>query len=364
MIQTQNELIDLCNALQQCTAVAIDTEFTRTNTYWPILSIVQLSDGKNSYIIDLQKGGDNPLDPAPLIALLLNLNVTKIIHSCRQDFEIFEKEWGVIPQNVFDTQVAANLLFPNDDMGLARLLKQELDVDLNKAQQNTDWMRRPLSQQQIIYAHSDVEHLHNLWDCLGNKLEAKGRLGWLWEDQAPLLSKELYRIDRNAVWKKVKFGKSFASLTPRALLLLQYICRWRETKAQAKNLNRGRIITDEVAVTLAGAPPETLDAFAHDWGHLQNEYILELWDVFHLASQCPRELWPTVKKGPALTGHQSVLLEKVRELHVEVSTALEITPRVLSSNDDLKEFCVGNKDVALMKGWRYQEFGLGCLKLR
>lgn len=364
MISTQNELIDLCNDLQHCTAVAIDTEFTRTNTYWPILSIVQLSDGKNCYVVDFQKDSDTSLDPAPLIALLLNLNVTKIIHSCRQDFEIFQKEWGIIPQNIFDTQVAANLLFPSDDMGLARLLKQELDVDLNKAQQNTDWSRRPLSPQQLTYALSDVEHLHNLWDCLGNKLESKGRLGWLWEDQSPLLTEELYIIDRTAIWKKVKSGKSLSSLTPRALLFLKYICQWRETKAQSKNLNRGRIITDEVAVTLAQTPPETLDGFAHDWGHLKNEFILELWDVFHQANQLPRELWPTIKKGPALSGRQSLLLEKIREYHTKISYSLEIAPRILSNNDDLKEFCTGSEDVGFLRGWRYQEFGRGCEKLR
>src|SRR5438477_4089266 len=101
MIDTQDELIDLCQDLQGCTAVAIDTEFTRTNGYWPILSVVQLSDGKNSHIIDFStpEKDNPPLDPTPLIELLLNLHVTKIIHSCRQDFEIFKKEWGILPQN-------------------------------------------------------------------------------------------------------------------------------------------------------------------------------------------------------------------------------------------------------------------------
>ncbi len=365
MIETQNDLIGLCQDLQACAAVAIDTEFTRTQTYWPILSIVQLSDGKKSYIIDFgaSKGGENTLDPAPLIALLLNMHVTKIIHSCRQDFEIFKKQWDILPQNVFDTQVAANLLFPDEDMGLARLLKHELDVDLNKAQQNTDWMRRPLSPQQIAYARSDVEHLHKLWDSLGNKLDAKGRLGWLWEDQNPLLSADLYRIDLENIWKKVRFGKPLASLTPRALLHLKYICRWREMKAQSLNVNRGRIITDEVAVALIQSPPETLEGFAHDWGHLKSGDILELWDVFHLANQLPRELWPTAKKGTQLSGRQSLLLEKVREHQAEISAALEIAPRILCNNDDLKNFSAGDRDLSFLKGWRLHEFGAQCLKL-
>ncbi len=107
IIKTQKDLADLCGLLQKCPAIAIDTEFTRVQTYWPILSIVQLSDGKNGYIVDFY---EHTLDPAPLIEILTNLNITKILHSCRQDFEIFFKNFGILPQNIFDTQVAATLI--------------------------------------------------------------------------------------------------------------------------------------------------------------------------------------------------------------------------------------------------------------
>jgi ribonuclease D len=365
IIQTQQELTDLCESLGPCQAIALDTEFNRTQTYRPILSLVQLSDGNREYIIDFYgaQSKETPLDPAPLINLLLDLNITKIVHSCRQDFEIFMNEWGILPQNVFDTQIAASLLLPDEEIGLAKLLKQTLEIDLNKAQQKTNWMARPLSKAQLNYALSDVQHLHNLWEDLGNKLEVSGRLGWLWEDQHPLLSPPLYKMNVDHAWKKVRIGKAALTLKPRSLLYLQHLCRWRELKAQALNVNRKRILADEMALAIAQTLPKMLDHFAHTWPHLKKEYLLEIWDILQCALQIPRENWPKIKQPPILSYQQSLLLEKIKEKQEEIASQLHISPRILANNEDLKQFCRGKCNLPFLKGWRHQEFGTHCERI-
>jgi len=241
IIKTQHDLDAVCAHLAKGEAIAIDTEFTRTQTYWPILSLVQVSDGKNGYILDFY---GQTLNSAPLIELLSNPTIVKIVHSCRQDFEIFLKDFGVLPVNIFDTQVAALLLYPNEEMGLSKLLHELFGFELNKTQQNTDWLRRPLSQKQLEYALSDVDHLHDLRRVLTQKLEEKGRLGWLYEDQQFLLNPQTYAGDRDTIWKKVKSTKvNIRSLPPLSFLLLHRLSQWREQRAQDLNYNRGRVLT-------------------------------------------------------------------------------------------------------------------------
>lgn len=359
MITKQNDLQDICDSIQNDTSIAIDTEFTRHNTYWPILSVLQLSDGKNHSIIDFQS---TDLDPTPLVTLLRDLHKTKIVHSCRQDFQIFEKYWDIIPHNVFDTQLAANLLFPNDQMGLAPLLYNELGIELNKQQQHTDWTKRPLTPEQISYALSDVEHLHLLRDILTEKLDNKDRLSWLWEDQVILLDRSYYQIDLDSQWMKLKTGRPPSSLKPRTLLYLQQICRWRELQAQRKNRNRAAILSDEIIFEIAQNPPVSLEEFAVRFGYLKTEYLHHLWDTLNYAGQIHRDLWPSPKQK--IKGKLSSLLEDIRLLQASVAEDIGISPKVLASNDDLKDFCLGKQNISFLKGWRYDVFGYKCEKAR
>lgn len=370
IIKTQHDLEVVCAHLRKGDALAIDTEFTRTQTYWPILSIVQVSDGKNGYVLDFY--GQN-LDPSPLIELLANPNIVKIIHSCRQDFEIFFKDFGVLPMNIFDTQVAALLLFPNEEMGLSRLLHELFGFELNKTQQNTDWLQRPLSQKQLEYALSDVEYLHDLWRVLTEKLEEKGRLAWLYEDQQFLLSPQTYGGDLETVWKKVKSTKvNVRSLSPLSFLMLHRLSRWREQSAQLLNYNRGRVITDEILLQMVQNPPETFGEMKEKWEGLSSiksvrshygSLLEEIWIEIESARRVPRELWPIIKKNRLLSGSESLLLEKVRVLQTTIAEELNIAGRVLSNNDDLKKFCYGRRNVPFLQGWRNEVFGEKVLEL-
>src|SRR5690606_27220502 len=97
------ELARLCQHWRQQAAVAVDTEFMRSDTFYPIAGLIQVGDGRGCYLID-------PLaitDLEPLRELLLDPAVTKVLHSCSEDLEVFQRLLDLVPEPVFDTQIAA-----------------------------------------------------------------------------------------------------------------------------------------------------------------------------------------------------------------------------------------------------------------
>ena len=112
-IDNKAKLIDICQQFSNSAFLAIDTEFFRQTTYYSILALIQICDGKKIAIID-------PLaidDLSPLMELLYNKNITKVLHSARQDMEIFYHLNGALPEPLFDTQIASALLGYGEQIG-------------------------------------------------------------------------------------------------------------------------------------------------------------------------------------------------------------------------------------------------------
>ena len=106
---SSDELKKFCGEItQNSNYVAIDTEFIRINTYFPELCLLQLAykknNDKNIIVLDVFK---KEINYEPFIDILKNKNITKVFHAGRQDCEIFLKLFSFLPQNIFDTQVAA-----------------------------------------------------------------------------------------------------------------------------------------------------------------------------------------------------------------------------------------------------------------
>ena len=102
-ITTTDELAAFCRSLETAPFVAVDTEFMRETTYWPILCLIQAASPLEAAVIDPLAPG---LDLSPFLELLTNPNVEKVFHAARQDIEIFNN-LKAMPTPLFDTQVAA-----------------------------------------------------------------------------------------------------------------------------------------------------------------------------------------------------------------------------------------------------------------
>ena len=105
LIDTDKKLQKIITNLDKSSCIGLDTEFIRESSYYPILALIQLSNDKHTYCIDVLAIQDKNT----IKQLLLNKNITKIIHSSKQDLEVLYKYYNCYPCNLFDTQIAANM---------------------------------------------------------------------------------------------------------------------------------------------------------------------------------------------------------------------------------------------------------------
>ncbi len=227
-IDRQDDLAAACNAMKSSPVICLDTEFHRETTYYSQLALVQISDGDNTLCID-----PLPLqDFTPLLELLTDPQILKVLHASHQDMEIFLHRFNCLPSPVFDTQIAAGLLGYGEQIGYAALIKTVLDVDIDKSQTRTDWMKRPLNKKQIDYAASDVYYLAQAYRIMAEQLQKLDRLQWLRDDFDELSLPQRYRPESQDMWKKVK---GHQQLRGEQLAILQALAAWREQTAQHRD---------------------------------------------------------------------------------------------------------------------------------
>ena len=239
-IDSAPELARFCLQLSGADWFALDTEFLREKTYYPKLCLLQVATPDSVACIDPL--ALDTLDP--ILDLVFDPGITKVMHSARQDMEIFYHLRGAAPGPVFDTQVAALLLGYPDQIGYGNLVSEVLNVRLEKLHTRADWSIRPLTQDQVSYAADDVIYLVDVYLNLRNRLVERGRLEWLDEDFARLSSDALYSNPPEDAWLRVKGGNR---LKGAALAVLQALAGWRETLAQQRDRPRGWILRGRCA---------------------------------------------------------------------------------------------------------------------
>ena len=156
-------------------SVAIDTETMGLHPHRDRLCVVQLSSGDGSAdVVQIPQGH---VDAPHLKALLADPGITKIFHFARFDIAMLYHAFGVMPQPVYCTKIASRLSRTYTDRhGLKDLVREVLNIDLSKQQQSSDWGSQSLSEAQLVYAASDVLHLHALRERLDAMLAREGRL--------------------------------------------------------------------------------------------------------------------------------------------------------------------------------------------
>ncbi|AIK95861.1 ribonuclease D [Candidatus Odyssella acanthamoebae] len=346
ILSKPSDLKHWCDYFTKVSAVAVDTEFCRVNTYWPKLALIQLSDGCETVLVDpLAKG----IDLSPIRDLLANPCTVKIFHSCRQDLELLLKVFGELPTNIFDTQLAYTFLHPLEEVSLARMLEEQMGVVLNKSKQNTNWMRRPLSPSQLVYAANDVFHLPETKDLLSNKLKSLGRYNWFMEEQAAQFVLRTF-APTTSYWIRLAKRGNHKS---RQLHILKSLCDWREIIAQELNYNRKRVLPDEVILQIS----EKGDLLEKPDVNIPAAYQAAFATLWEQISATPEDKWPPRLKRKPMTLQEQEHLERLRILLEKVATELHISPKLIATTDDLKSYVRGNQDSPFLKGWRLEVFG-------
>lgn len=230
-------LSELCTSLSQQTAIALDTEFVRTRTYFPHIGLLQIADANGIYLID-------PLpikDATPFAKILTNPNIVKVVHACSEDLEVFHHAFGVYPTNIFDTQVAAGFSSYGASIGYANLVHEVKGIEIPKQETRSDWLQRPLSDAQLRYAALDVEYLLEIYSLLVDKLQQLERLSWAQNDSQAMVTKLQETSHEDTYFLRIK---SAWKLKKDQLAVLMAVCRWRERLARKLDKTRGHIIKD------------------------------------------------------------------------------------------------------------------------
>src|ERR1700737_3073761 len=160
LITDSAALAQFCERQKGADYIAVDTEFMRERTYWPILCLVQVAGPEEAAAIDALAPG---IALRPLLALMADTSILKLFHAARQDLEIFYHLSGAVPEPLFDTQIAAMVCGFGDSASYETLVRKLAGAALDKASRFTDWSHRPLTERQIKYALEDVIHLRTVY---------------------------------------------------------------------------------------------------------------------------------------------------------------------------------------------------------
>ncbi|EBG2394922.1 ribonuclease D [Salmonella enterica subsp. enterica] len=251
MIETDDALASLCEAVRACPAIALDTEFVRTRTYYPQLGLIQLFGGANVALID-------PLgisDWSPLKAVLRDTGITKFLHAGSEDLEVFLNAFGELPEPLIDTQILAAFCGRPLSWGFAAMVEEYTGVALDKSESRTDWLARPLSERQCEYAAADVWYLLPIAKKLMIETEAAG---WLPAalDECRLMQQRRQEIQApEEAWRDIT---NAWQLRTRQLACLQLLADWRLRKARERDMAVNFVVREENLWAVARYMPGSL----------------------------------------------------------------------------------------------------------
>ena len=362
LITRSEDLAPLVERLSKQPFVAVDTEFMRENTYWPDLCLIQIASPDEAAAIDPKAD----IDLGPLLKLLVdNPEVLKVFHAGGQDLEIIYNLTGKTPSPLFDTQIAAMALGHGEQVGYSNLIESMLGHNIDKGARFTDWSRRPLDKRQIDYAIADVTHLATVFPKLLNRLKKTGRGGWLDEEMERLANPSSFAFEAEDAWKRLKLP----SRNPAVLGRLKALAGWREIEARTKNIPRGRIVKDDTLGELAAHPPKTQDDLGRvrglSAGWRTNDIGARLMNAVEAAKPLePDEMPDREPRRPGLT-KDAVLVSDLLKLLLKIrAKETGVAPRLIARSDDLEPLAAGvRKDLNILHGWRFDEFGRDALDL-
>ncbi|MFK5894504.1 MAG: ribonuclease D [Pseudomonadota bacterium] len=352
-ITTKQQLNEICTQFKDSNYLIIDTEFIRQTTYYPILALLQVYDGKTIALID-------PVaidDLSPLFDICFDPDIVKVLHSARQDMEIFYHICGKLPTPIFDTQIAAALLGHGSQIGYAALTKAILGVELDKSQTRTNWLKRPLTKKQLNYASNDVLYLEQIYKIQKQQLQEQQRLSWLENDFNFLTEQETYQVDKLNLWKKIR---GFNRLKQDQLVVLQYLVAWREEIAIEKNITRKKVIHDDFLLEIAIQKPKKnsdLSNFQCLSERLVQHHGKTIINLVNQALDSPLQNWPTQPKRIQLTQQQDALADCLMAINHLCADNNNISPNCLCNRKELEKLVLGKRSLGILSGWRFELAG-------
>lgn len=350
-IDSSAALAPVLQQYQQSELLVLDTEFVRTRTYYARLGLIQAYDGKTLALID-------PVaidDLSGFWSLLRAPHITKLLHSCSEDLEVFAHDGGIQPAPLLDSQIAAGLAGQGHGLGYAKLVQQYLGIELDKGESRTDWIRRPLTESQLAYAANDVLYLYRLFPELKQTLQQQGRYQWALEESARMTEGRLLPPDRELAYLKVKNAFQLSTME---LAVLRGLAAWRLDKAVKKDLALGFVMKDHALIALAKKQPRTVNDVLRLKDLTDQEKRFYARDVVNIIADTDYSRLPEPIDVLALKPAYKAAFKLLKSCLEQIATSAQVPVEMLGSKRHINEYLGWYWDnrqgqlPLLLQGWR------------
>lgn len=366
IITDSQTLAEVCADFAVAPYITVDTEFLRERTYWSQLCLVQMArpgEGPDdSVLVDPLAEG---IELAPLFELMADKDVVKVFHAARQDVEIFWNMGQVIPEPMFDTQIAAMVCGYGEQVGYETLVRRVAGAKVDKSSRFTDWSRRPLQKKQLDYALADVTHLRQIYENLAAQIEETGRAHWVAEELAVVTNPETYSTDPDLAWQRIKAR----STNSRLLAVVRSLARWREIQAQTRNVPRNRVMKDDALLEVATARPRTAEELSRlrliQRESRKPDTMQEILEAVADGLACPPSQRPQVPEPPRRREGSVAIAELLKVFLKARADEVGVAAKLIAPMSEIETLAGEDRDdLPVLKGWRREVFGADALRLK
>ncbi|MDQ0007905.1 ribonuclease D [Luteibacter jiangsuensis] len=327
--------------------VGLDTEFMRRNTFYPQLALLQLAhDGRYALIDPLAVPLADALTPT-----FATQPVVTVMHSAGEDLEAMSPCLPDGPHTLFDTQIAAAFVGMGLGISYRALVAELVGAELDKGETRSDWLQRPLTESQKLYAALDVVHLHPVHAILAERLDERGRTGWHAEDCARMKRRASHREGDPQPQRGFKAASEWPA---EKQALLRRVLRWRETTARELDKPRSWLLEDVQALDLAGSIPGTqanLDERTRGTRALRSAQRQELFELLRRPVDTDEVAATAPVVGHPL-GESKRAINEMRSAVDTLATQLDIPPGLLCARRSMEEFVMTGAWPEALEGWR------------
>ncbi|UZE97794.1 ribonuclease D [Alkalimarinus alittae] len=316
---------------QRLPFIAIDTEFVRVDTFYPLAGLIQVADDTGIYLID-------PLDIDELTILkpLLIGDTIKVMHSMSEDIVLFQTIADCMPQNIFDTQIACALLGQGISLSYQKFIELYLGLEIDKGETRSDWLKRPLSDSQLEYAAKDAHYLYQAYPQLVAQLEERNLTGIV-QQECHLINLGMTDTeeDMDNYYLKIRGAWKFPVAHQ---AILKKLSSWREREARKRNKPRGRIISDKQFLELLECMPKNVSTLqatrVFNSGQLRRygEYVIS---VINNPPQVSADFKPIPR---SLSGQKLDLYRSLKKSVEVIAESLNIAPELLGKKRLLEQY--------------------------
>lgn len=350
-IHQQSELDTVLNLMDQASVYGLDTEFIKVDTLWPKLGVFQINVNNQVFLLD-----GTTLDLTHFWTRIFKAK-QNIFHACGEDIDlIYHYSDESHLNNVFDTQVALSFLGHGLQVSYQNALKQMLNIDIDKDQTRSDWLARPLTDDQKNYAANDVLYIMQLADELKKELSKKSLYEHVLEDCRHLTLDIATETPKEKLYLDVGNYRH----SRRQLMQLQLLSIWREEMVKALNQPRSFILKNSTMIDLVEKNPKNLFQLSQIKDIRANvirEYGKIILDI--IKELPPQEDWPLRIARPIRHSSQGVT-QSVDALIENISAEVDIPKEVLMRKKwlgSLYQHVVFHGDEQdlpqYLLGWRY-----------